>query len=179
MRVLNIHERDLDATPAEVGRLIDALSSPADVLWPSRQWPAIRFDRPLQVGAAGGHGPIRYFVESYEPGHRVQFRFTGPRGFLGFHALEVQEIAPGRTRLRHVLEMETEGPAVLTWPLVFRWLHDALLEDCLDQAEAATGGTSRARRWSPWVRILRSALQPRRSRRSFDPQEITSRRRGR
>ncbi|HYE76988.1 MAG TPA: SRPBCC family protein, partial [bacterium] len=118
MRVLNIHERDLDATPAEVGRLIDSLSSPADVLWPSRHWPAMRFDRPLQVEATGGHGPIRYFVEAYEPGWRVQFHFTGPEGFLGFHAFVVQEIAPGRTRLRHVLEMETVGPAVRTWPLV-------------------------------------------------------------
>lgn len=175
MRVLNIHERDLDATVPEVGRLIDALSSPADVLWPSRHWPAMRFDRPLQVGATGGHGPIRYFVEAYEPGRRVQFRFTGPRGFVGFHALDVQEIAPGRTRLRHVLQMETAGPAVLTWPLVFRWLHDALLEDALDQAETAVGAVGAVyrkpprRRWSLWVRILRSVLRPRRPRRPSRP----------
>jgi hypothetical protein len=172
MRVLNVHERDLDATTAEVGRLIDALSSPADVLWPSRHWPAMRFDRPLQVGATGGHGPIRYFVEAYEPGRLVQFRFTGPKGFLGFHALDVQETAPGRALLRHVLEMETEGPAVLTWPLVFRWLHDALLEDALDQAETAVGAVCRnprARRWSLWVRILRAVLRPRRSRKSSRP----------
>ena len=155
-----------------MGRLVDSLASPADVLWPSRHWPAMRFDRPLQVGATGGHGPIRYFVEAYEPGRRIQFRFTGPKGFLGFHALEVQETAPGRSRLRHVLEMETEGQAVLTWGLVFRWLHDALLEDCLDRAETAVGGRPRARGWSPWVRILRRAVgsrrQPRRSSRQTE-----------
>jgi len=28
------------------------------------------------VGAAGGHGPIRYTVEGYQPRHRVVFRST-------------------------------------------------------------------------------------------------------
>jgi hypothetical protein len=40
-----------------------------------------------------------------------------------------------------------------------RWLHDALIEDALDRAETATAGRPvPARRWSPWVRLLRAAL---------------------
>jgi len=81
MRVLNIHERALDATAEKVGLLIDGLGSANDLLWPVDRWPAMRLDRPLGVGAVGGHGPIRYCVESYSPGRSVQFRFIEPRGF--------------------------------------------------------------------------------------------------
>jgi hypothetical protein len=45
------------------------------------------------------------------------------------------------------------------WPLAVRWLHDALIEDALDRAETATAARPvPARRWSPWVRLLRAAL---------------------
>jgi hypothetical protein len=45
--------------------------------------------------------------------------------------------------------------AALTWPLIFRPLHEALIEDSLDDAERALGGEPPAREWSPWVRLLR------------------------
>jgi len=35
--------------------------------------------------------------------------------------------------------MEARGPALVSWPLVFEPLHDALLEDLLDRATALTG----------------------------------------
>jgi hypothetical protein len=118
----------------------------------------MRFDRPLAIGARGGHGPIRYDVDAYEPGRSVRFRFTAPRGFEGFHAYEVDERA-GRTILRHVLEMRASGAARATWPLVFRPLHDALIEDSLDRAEhAVTGGVARPAHWSAYVRFLRAAF---------------------
>jgi hypothetical protein len=119
----------------------------------------MRFDRALSVGAVGGHGPIRYVIEAYEPSRRICFRFTAPRGFDGTHAFEVRE-AGGRVRLEHVLLMQTTGPARLTWPLVFRPLHDALLEDALDRAERTlTGAVRTPARWSPYVRALRTALR--------------------
>ncbi|MBU0493779.1 MAG: SRPBCC family protein [Chloroflexi bacterium] len=158
MAVINIHERVLDAPAAQVGILIDGLASDADALWPHDQWPPMRFDRPLGVGAAGGHGPVRYVVESYEPGRSVRFRFTGPAGFLGHHRFEVEELGPAQAALRHVIEMRPAGTARLTWPLVFRPLHDALLEDALDRAETHVGGRPAARGWSPWVRALRWVL---------------------
>jgi hypothetical protein len=57
--------------------------------------------------------------------------------------------------LRHTLEMTTHGPALLSWPVVFRPLHDALLEDSLALAQAALGERPNVRRWSNWVRLLR------------------------
>lgn len=158
MKVRNIHERLLPTLASQVGALLDSLASPEDALWPRRHWPAMRFDRPLGVGAVGGHGPIRYTVEAYEPGRRVRFRFTGPPGFHGFHGFEVEPVDENRTLLRHVLEMRISGAAMLTWPLVFRPLHDALVEDSLDEAERGVGGAPRGARWSGWVQVLRWAL---------------------
>jgi hypothetical protein len=60
MKVLNIHERTLNAPVALAGTLIDSLSSNDDRLWSHDSWPPMRFDQPLGIGAAGGHGPVRY-----------------------------------------------------------------------------------------------------------------------
>lgn len=158
MRILNVHQRVLAATTETVGALLDGLASPEDTLWPHDRWPAMRFDRPLGVKAHGGHGPIRYTVEAHEPGRRVVFRFTGPRGFDGTHTFEIEGITATRTRLLHVVEMRTHGAALLTWPLLFKPLHDALLEDALDRAERAIGGHPAPRSWSRRVRLLRRGL---------------------
>jgi hypothetical protein len=161
MIVLNIHERMLNAPIAKAGELIDSLASPDDKLWPHDRWNAMKFDRPLSVGASGGHGPIRYFVEAYEPGRNIRFRFTGPRGFLGTHAFEIEELSEAKTKLRHVIDMHVTGWARLLWPLMIRWLHDALLEDALDRAEIFVGGQPTPRHWSFWVRFLRKVLRRR------------------
>jgi hypothetical protein len=159
MRVRNVHERVLPLPAARVGALLDTLASSHDRLWPTDRWPRMRFDRPLQAGAIGGHGPIRYTVEMYEPGRAVLFRFTAPWGFHGTHGYEVEAAGIGGTRLRHTLEMSTSGPALLSWPLVFRPLHDALIEDSLDRAAVELGvPPASPARWSAWVRGLRGLL---------------------
>lgn len=119
----------------------------------------MHLDRPLQIGAIGRHGPIRYEVTTYEPGRRVCFRLIAPQGFDGFHGFEVVSVADTGTMLRHVLAMEARGRAVVTWPLVFRPLHDALIEDCLDTAAHAVGDEPRLRTWSIWVRLLRGSFR--------------------
>ena len=158
MSVRNIHERLLPAPPAQVGALLDTLATPGDALWPHQRWPAMRLDRPLAVGAIGGHGPIRYTVEAYEPGRLVRFRFTRPLGFFGTHAFVVEREGTAGTRLRHELLMRTSGAARLSWPVVFRPMHDALIEDAFDRAAVATGHAPTAPAWTPWVRFLRALL---------------------
>lgn len=153
----NVHERLIEAPLSRVGGLIDKLASRDDALWPRKRWPPMRFDRPLGVGANGGHGPIRYRVEAYEPGRMIRFRFTAPRGFVGTHGFEAEEIAPGVVRLRHTLKMRVQGTARLAWPLIFRPLHDALIEDALDCAEGA-GESAQPRQWSRRVSFLRWLL---------------------
>lgn len=160
MQVHNVHERTYAASPPELGAVIDSLASGEDRLWPSDRWPRIRFDRPLGPDAAGGHGPVRYIVEKYERGRGIVFRFTGPRGFDGTHGFQM-EAAPGGVRLTHTLTMRARGPARITWPLVFRPLHDALVEDALDRAAVSLGLEPERKRWSPWVRGLRRILDRR------------------
>lgn len=168
MRVHNVHHRDLPVPPAVLGALLDSLARPDDRLWPGAAWPAVRFDRPLQAGAVGGHGPIRYTVESYAPGQAVFFRFTSPPGFNGSHCLKV-EPAPSGSRISHDLRMETTGSGTWAWLLVFRPLHDALLEDLLHRAALASGISEPPPRWSPGVRLLRALLRPRRAPRAAGP----------
>ncbi|NLE78576.1 MAG: SRPBCC family protein [Rhodococcus sp.] len=144
MSVLNLHSRRLSANPGDVGTLLDSLSSTEDRLWPHAAWPPMTFDRALQVGARGGHEPVGYTVAEYEPGRRVRFRFHAPKGFDGYHEFRVNESSPGATELSHLLAIDASGPARVTWPLVFRPLHDALLEECLDTAELAVTGSVRA-----------------------------------
>jgi hypothetical protein len=94
-------------------------------------------------------------VESYVPGSSIRFRFTGPKGFDGYHGFDVLAAGTRTCILRHTLAMTAHGPALFSWPVVFRPLHDALLEDALALAEASLGQPPTVRRWSIWVRLLR------------------------
>ncbi|MBA4422178.1 MAG: hypothetical protein C0390_03620 [Syntrophus sp. (in: bacteria)] len=155
MKVLNIHERELNADRVQIGALIDSLASSEDHLWPKHIWPRMEFDRPLGLGAKGGHGPIRYFVEEYTPSKSIKFRFTGPKGFNGFHGYEIVSDPKQPLVLRHTLKMNTNGPAIVSWPLVYRPMHDALIEDSLTTAQASLGLPPKIKAWSLWVEILR------------------------
>jgi hypothetical protein len=151
--------------PAQrVGALLDTLSSPDDRLWPVDHWPPMRLRPALEVGASGGHGPVRYRVTSYRPGRRVEFGFDPDRGvtrgFQGHHTFDVEEVGD-ETRLRHVIDADCTLAAWIRWALAIRWLHDALLEDALDRAEAELSGRALTpRRWGIWVRLLRRARRP-------------------
>ncbi len=154
--VHNIHERLVAAPVEEVGPLLDRVGGPRDVLWPTPEWEPMVLDRPVAVGAAGGHGPIRYRVTAHEPGRRVEFTFEPGLGLHGRHTFTAEPAGPRSTLLRHVVEGRLSGPMVLAWPLAVRWVHDAVLEDLLDNAERAVGHRpARPVRWSPWVRLLR------------------------
>ncbi|WP_438486909.1 SRPBCC family protein [Streptomyces sp. S186] len=157
MGVYNVHERLLAAKESEVGALLDTLSSSGDKLWPHHRWPAMEFDGPLATGATGGHGPVRYTVAAYVRSTWVRFAFSGPRGFHGFHEYAVLPVDEEHTLLRHTLAMNTRGPARLTWPLAWRPLHDACLEDSLDRAElACTGTVAHPAHRGLYVQLLRS-----------------------
>ena len=158
MKVLNIHKRKLDATVEQVGALIDSLASEEDSLWPSHSWPPMTLDRPLGVGASGGHGPIGYDVEEYEAGRSIQFRFTRPKGFAGYHRFEIVDHKQNAVVLRHTIDMSVHGVALLAWPLIIRPMHDALLEDLLATAQASLGLTPQMQAWSLRVKLTRLVL---------------------
>jgi len=160
MEITNVHERTIDAPLEAAGPLVDGLAGPSDRLWPSDRWPAQRFDRPLSVGATGGHGPIRYVVDAYEPGRHVSYGFLPVTGLRGRHWLDVVSDGGGGVRFRHVVRAHAGPLGFLWWSLVVRWLHDALIEDAFDRAERElTGRVVDPARWSLWVRALRGVAQ--------------------
>lgn len=142
--IRNVHTRDL-GVPA--GPFVERMPE----LWPPA-WGRQEFDRPLGVGADGGHGPIRYRCTEFRPGESVSFEFTHLRS--GTHTLS----ASG-TVVRHELIGNFDLVTRLRWALVIRWLHDACLEDLFDNFERAAGREpARPARWSLWVRLVRKAV---------------------
>ncbi|MET9296605.1 DUF2867 domain-containing protein [Streptomyces sp. NPDC003077] len=152
-QIRNVHTR-LIAAPAEtVGAFLERLSAADDPLWPTPVWPPMLFDRPLGVGAEGGHGFIRYRVSAHEPGRRVRFTFAPPEN--GFHELTVEPVGPDRCRVRHTLHQTRNVAHWLIWAAVIGPLHDVVVEEVLDNVERlATGEPERPVRWSPRVRAL-------------------------
>ncbi len=117
----------------------------------------MRLDSGLEAGSKGGHGPVRYRVVRHTPAREVAFAFTPEFPLEGEHRFDVRPGAGGGTILRHSLEGRPGGWMRIGWPLFFRWLHDALVEDALDRAEAEVAG----RCWEPralraHVRLLRA-----------------------
>ncbi|WP_405362617.1 hypothetical protein OG535_33350 [Kitasatospora sp. NBC_00085] len=71
---------------------------------------------------------------------------TGPHGSDGFHEYTVHRLDEGRTALRHALAMRARGPALLSRPLLYRLLHDAVIEDSLDRPSAPARARPSGRR---------------------------------
>jgi hypothetical protein len=137
----NIHQRLLPAPAADVGRLLDRIGRPGDPLWPSPTWIPMRLDRPLAVGATGGHGPVRYHVSDYRPGRLVEFTFDPRIGLTGTHTFEVIDNGDDTCVLRHRL-VATPAPRMrLLWPALIGACHDTVLEHLLDNAEHAVTAT--------------------------------------
>ncbi|MFI7547891.1 DUF2867 domain-containing protein [Actinoplanes sp. NPDC049599] len=157
--VCNVHERALPVAAAEVGRLLDRMGAADDPLWPAPAWVPVRFDRPLAVGADGGHGPVRYHVTGYEPGRRVELTFHPRTGLIGTHTLEVEERGPHACVLRHRLTARPVGRMRLLWPALVGVCHDTVIEHLLDNAErVVTGAVAHPVRY-PWRARLAVGLE--------------------
>ncbi|MFD9353870.1 SRPBCC family protein [Streptomyces sp. NPDC060031] len=152
----NFQQRLIDAPAAEVGALLDRLGSPQDLIWPTPAWSPLSLDAGLAVGSSGGHGRIRYSVAAHEPGRRVRFTFAPGLGMTGYHEFLITPEGPARCRVSHTAAGRLEGKMLLMWPLVIRWLHEALLQDVFDNIQrAATHHLPHPARWSARVRLLR------------------------
>lgn len=158
MKILNRHERRLNASPEQAGDLVNTLSAEDDKLWPLDKWPPMKFDSELRVGASGGHGPIRYHVSEYVPGRRVEFQFSRKGLVAGLDGRHYFEVIPrsDHVQLRHTVDAESDFRSWLKWQVMIGPMHDALLEDALDKAQRALGQPPRrGSRWGWRVRFLR------------------------
>jgi len=158
MKIHNVHEREYSASVDDVAKLMASLGSREDRLWARDNWPPMILDAPLGAGAKGGHGPIRYHVSEYAPGRQVTFQFDDEglvREMNGHHRFEIEKRKDG-TILRHVIDATCNLKMWLMWHLMVGPMHDAVLEEILDQAERTLGGEpEKQARWSLWVKLLR------------------------
>jgi hypothetical protein len=128
----------------------------------------MKFKDGLMVGANGGHGPIGYTIEKYNPGEIIEFKFMKPSGFHGIHRFEListdgsgnAESGQGKCEITHIIDMKTTGSGILLWIFFIRPLHNALLEDALDKIENHFLTAKKKSHWNPWVRFLRSIMKP-------------------
>ena len=68
-------------------------------------------------------------------------------------------------KIEHRIEMMVKGSGRFSWPIVFKPLHNALIEDALDNVEVYINSKIKEKRsYSNWVRILRWALSRNRKR---------------
>lgn len=158
MRVLNIHKRTLNQPKSKVTELLKTLSTENDRIWTKEKWPEMKFKNGILVGAKGGHGPIRYSVEKYNPDEIIQFRFSKPNGFNGVHKFEIKELDKEKTEIKHTIEMNTTGKGTLIWTFAIRSLHNALIEDGFDKLENNFSENRKSTEWSLWVKFLRKQI---------------------
>lgn len=161
MKIINVHERVYHHTVEVLGQMLTSLSSDNDRLWPSENWPPMILSNGLKPDSEGGHGPIGYYVSKYEKNSLVEFTFTRPKEFLGVHRFEIIRIADNSAKLSHTIEMDLNLKGALIWYLAVKWLHDALLEDCLDKVHNQLSAEKRQTPHNIWVRILREVLRKR------------------
>jgi hypothetical protein len=102
LKVLNIHKRTINQPKDKVTELLKTLSTENDRIWPKEKWPEMKFKEGIQIGAKGGHGPIRYSTEKYNPNEIIQFRFSKPNGFNGIHKFEIKELDKEKTDLTNL-----------------------------------------------------------------------------
>lgn len=159
MNINNIHKRTINKSIDNISPLLSDITALNRLFWPHEKWPRIRFKNGLSTGNSGGHGPIRYDIEKYQPGQYIHFRFTKPKGIVGHHKLELNKIDDLNTEIKHSVVAQSYGMGTYKWLFIIRWLHDALLEDAMDKIENQVTSKTKHTSWNLWVRILRWFLK--------------------
>ncbi len=155
MRVINQHKRIINQPKGKISKLIEKLATKEDKIWPYNKWSAMKFREGLKVGSKGGHGIIRYTIVEYDLEQGIKFQFTNPKGFIGTHEFNIIDIDENSTMVSHTIKMKTHGVATFQWLLFIRWLHDALIEDALDNIENHFSTHKKVSNWSIWVKFWR------------------------
>jgi hypothetical protein len=167
MKIFNRHDRIIPAEKDALGSILDSLSGPEDALWPRETWPPMVLDPGLKVGAAGGHGPVRYRVSDYIPGRRAVFQFDRAGLMAGINGRHYFEVVPrrGHVIIRHDLEGDCDLGMWLKWTFFVRPLHNTVIEDAFDKVESRFSRTVVKRsQWGPYIRFLRRLIARRRRR---------------
>ncbi len=165
MKITNIHQREYHQSSSTLSEILDTLSSGNDRLWPNEMWPPMLLNNGLTLHSSGGHGPIGYYISNYDYGKSIEFTFTKPKGYVGTHTFDIIKITEKRTLLRHTINMNLNLKGMVTWFFAVKWLHDALLTDCLDKVHSQLTEKKVQPRHNFWVKYLRNCLKRKRKKR--------------
>lgn len=153
----NVHSRVVAGDLGTAERLLAAVGSAGDQLWPRDRWPPMELDSGLSLGSRGGHGSVRYDVAACDA-RSVLFTFSPESGLEGEHELRVEPASPGHVLWTHRLDLR-RGTPTPSLRLVLT-LHDALIEELLDHAAARQAGRQPTPpRHSPRTDLARRALR--------------------
>ncbi|NNF35382.1 MAG: hypothetical protein HKN68_14830 [Saprospiraceae bacterium] len=128
MKVLNRHTRIIKAPIHKTSEILLTLGTVEDRVWPIGKWPRMIFHQGMDIGALGGHGPIRYTIKSKTPGKSIEFQFVKPKGFHGTHGFNIEGASESTTQITHTIEMNTSFIGYMQWLLAIRWLHGDIQE---------------------------------------------------
>lgn len=159
MKIINIHKRQFDQPTTLLADILDTIGSDNDRLWPKEKWPRVNLDDRLEIHSSGGHGPIGYYVSLYDFGRLLEFTFTSPEEFIGKHSFEIIDKADGTSELLHRIDMSVNLKGSIIWYCAVKWLHDALLEDCLDKVHNQLAENRVHTPHTFWVKTLRYLLR--------------------
>lgn len=162
LKVLNVHKRTLNQSSSKIAELLETLATENDMIIAKDKWPRMKLDNGLRVGSKGGHGPIRYSVQEYIVGKSIQFKFSVPKGFGGFHKFEIADLGNNKAEIQHTIDMRTSGIDTIKWLIAIRWLHDAYIEDAFDKLENHFSEEKKSSVWNLWVKFLRWLLNTKR-----------------
>ncbi|MCA0153866.1 hypothetical protein [Winogradskyella vincentii] len=157
MRVNNIHKRTINQPKERLSVLIRTLATENDLIWPTRNWPSMRFKEGFKIGAKGGHGIIKYEIIKLKDGESIRFKFIKPEGFIGYHQLHLVGLSEIKTEIVHEIKMRTTFKATFFWLFIIRWLHNALIEEAFDNVENHFSVQQKNPQYNYWVKFLRRA----------------------
>jgi hypothetical protein len=128
MKVHNVHERELAATPEAVAALFADMGQ----LWPTPTFPA-----PEPEGDLLRLGPMLWQPVERAGAARA-YEIVGPKEFPASHWFEVDEGSNGgTTTLRHTVEGEAVGDFGSVWRERVEPMHNAYIEAMFDRAQEA------------------------------------------
>ena len=127
MKVHNVHERRIAATPEAVIELFDD---------PEQLRPVLRFPAPEPAGDLLRIGPMLWQPVE-RGGAALAFDIVEPEGFPASHWFEIGAGADGRATLSHTIEGEAVGEFEPVWRDRIKPMHDAYIEAIFDRLEAA------------------------------------------
>jgi hypothetical protein len=127
MKIHNVHERTIAATPEQIAPLLAEF----EAIWPTQIEPA-----PRAQGGGLYKASMMLWLEYDRPGAARAFRVLSPTELQGENWFELEPV-PAGTLIRHTVEGEALGHYEAIWRDRIEAAHNIILEAILDNIETA------------------------------------------